>query len=363
MPPSASPIPEFETIIDSDGLDVSTISNNVTQGVAIVIPQNARSDSSAGDSTAAILKQEAVSTDSLRRFFGDRNVPRSRGERRTVGAASKKRIAAIIADVARAAPELPPQDLLALLQKAVEWQQKNGRRLGDPFGLDEFLLFCVDERLMLVRWSVVDQYIEWAKQDLLRGFRAFEVEPNTELSESTEKAIPEFRRAVDGFPPYFRTLVTPKEWDRQMQVLKNSLREQIPCRVIMRREELKDEFTTNCTKAYDALAKEARDWVTSTGSSRKEWTPAINAKWAGRFSDVVHFGLVPPAMREEVQEIYDYWCQYTTCRLRFARQPTRQRGRDIAVRFGIIGTFGVVATGLVRLISKGGDDLGEIPAM
>jgi hypothetical protein len=72
-----------------------------------------------------------------------------------------RRIAGFIAVIARAGQGLPPDDALALLQEAVEWQQAGGRSLGDPFALDGFLGFSAAGRLAQVRWSLVERYVDW----------------------------------------------------------------------------------------------------------------------------------------------------------------------------------------------------------
>jgi hypothetical protein len=173
------------------------------------------------------------------------------------------------------------------------------------------------------------------------------VDPDTEVREATEKAIAEFQRGLEALPPHLRNAVTPEQWDWEIQFLTLALKHEIPDLVLERRGKLKDEFTANCTMASEALVKEARKRLTS----RTVWTLAANAEWTDRFSDAVHYSLVPPAMRQVVDETYNYWRRFTIGRLQDDIEHW-QNPCDIGVHFVLAFIFCAVVLALAPLINQ-----------
>jgi hypothetical protein len=319
MPPGLLTFPRFETINERTSVTLSTIERNVKRSLVIVLPHNWSNDTSGSESATAMLRQEVSSIDSIRRFFGDGKASGSSEQLPSAGRDSMNRISSFIADVARQGQGLVPEDGLALLQAAVEWQQTHGRRFGDHFASDKFLHSSAFERLTQATWSLIEGYLESVAQDMSRGFRAFEVKTGTEIEETAEKAITEFRQIVDGFPPYLRRLVTPEQLDAEIHFLRYHLTDRVPDRVETRRAELKREFERNCTTTFRAQAHEAILRIHFWNS----WIPGIEAEWLRRFSDAVHYNDLPPAMQQVIGKTYDSYLDFTRSHVREEVETTR----------------------------------------
>jgi hypothetical protein len=185
--------------------------------------------------------------------------------------------------------------------------------------MDDFLRRSVLIRLITVRSALVRRSAGWVEEALSRGVWAFEVAPTIHLEEAVRKAIGEFRLEVNAFPPYLRKVLTPEIWDWQIKDVEDRLSGRIPYLVMRRRGELEKEFKETCRAAYWALVKEARDDITLS----TEWTADLEAEWLARFSDAVRYNVLPPAMKEAVQETYALWCELTANRLRDDRETPR----------------------------------------
>jgi hypothetical protein len=343
MIPALWSVPEFDTIVENEGLDVSTVANTVARGLIIGLSQNVTNNPSDGDSATAMLREEEASTDSIRRFFGNEKVSEGSEQRSSAGMDLMKRIAGFIADVARQGQGLIPEDGFALLQEAVEWQRTGGRRFGGKFASDKFLHISLAARLDQTERSLIERYLKLVEQDMSRGFRAFEVEPSTEAGETSEKAIAELRRTVDGLPPYLRKLVTPEQWEVEIQFIRYHFTERVPDRVKPRRAKLIEEFEGNCTRVCDALAHEAireiHFWTA--------WIPGIEAEWLRRFSDAVLYNDLPPAMQQVVGQTYQTWLDLTRIQVRYEVNTTRCLAPTLIV-FAIIISASIVHTRRTR---------------
>jgi hypothetical protein len=99
---------------------------------------------------------------------------------------------------------------------------------------------------------------------------------------------------------------------QQIRDLEGPLTEEIMDHVIVRRGQLRKEFEDNCTTAYRAVAKEARERITL----RTEWSPEIEAEWLGRLSEAVRYTKFTPAMQRALKATHDFWFDFAKHRLR-----------------------------------------------
>jgi hypothetical protein len=332
-------VPKFETFNERTSVTLSTIERNVKRSIVILLPQHMSNDTSDDESATAVLMQEVLSTDSIRRFFRDGKVPGGWEQLSSAGRDSMKRIASFISEVARQGQGLVPEDGLALLQAAVEWQQTRGRRFGDHFASDKFLHSSAFARLTQVTWSLIGRYLELVAQDMSRGFRAFEVKTETEIEETAAKAITEFHQIVDGFPPYLRNCVTPQQLDAEIHLLRWQMTDRVPDHVETRRAQLKRAFERNCETTFHALSREADRQIHLWTA----WMPGIEAEWLRRFSDAVHYNDLPPAMQQVIGQTYAEWLQFTGIRVRDEVEMTRSLTL-VAIFFAIMIRASIVHT-------------------
>jgi hypothetical protein len=186
-------------------------------------------------------------------------------------------------------------------------------------------------------WSLIDQYVDSAEQDLLRGFRAFEVDSDIETREITKKVIADLGRVVDGFPLDLRNSVTPERWNSEIEFAEWELSSHIPGLVTVRRLKLIEDFEHNCTTAYKALKEEVYIRINMWTA----WSPAIEVECLRRFSDAVHYNEFPPAMQQAVGARYQCWLEDATMHLRDEMELKRFLAPS-AIVFAVIVTAVVI---------------------
>jgi hypothetical protein len=227
----------------------------------------------------------------------------------------------------------------------IQWvsSQKGGKKHVDHSAFGEFLWVSVTTQLMEAGWSVIDQNIEWIKEDLSRGFRAFEVDPDTALRETTEKVIAGLRRVVDGFPRSVRNAVTLERWNAEMLIVEWELAGRIPHRVTGPRMRLTDEFEENCKTTYKRLEEEAEFGINVWNA----WSPEIEGEWLRRFSDAVHYNEFPAEMQDALAGAYSYWLDTVTILVRNEVEMVHRTPNRLLfflfVFAGCVGSLAIIA--------------------
>jgi hypothetical protein len=235
-----------------------------------------------------------------------------------------------------------------LFEKAVYWKDWQRKDENDGLRFWHFFADYAQDKLQQLRWSLEDKYIRLAEENLSVGLRVFEVDSKTIIDEFARKAIIELRWKVNDFPPYLRGFVSGTILEIGSRDLRWPLKIEIPRLVASRQEDLLNEFDRNCSRAYRALTKEARDHIWTW----TEWNEGIEAEWLSRFSNAVHFNDLPQKMREFVQHRHNFWVDFARCRLRHEVRLTHIDLGIARLPAAAVITFIGVAVGLTQLIKR-----------
>jgi hypothetical protein len=309
-------VPEWETIGGLRGTSLLSTGYEVTRPLVVLVPDAAvsseRDERSDNEYNAARMELDRQRTKALRQLFILDNrsalfVRPDPGRRPNPYGDSMREIAEFICRVVGESEPLPHEDAVAVFDKVAMWveEKRNGR--GDRMTLAMFLCDYVHGRLRRARTSLVQKY----EEELLQGYRWFEVDVKAEASAAAVKATEEFRGQFEAFPRALRDLVDGRRWTQEIEWLQAAITEGIPRMAVIRREDFEKEFDIKCSKASREVVQVGKKRLGQWPS----WSRELEAEWTARFTDAVRYDDLPPGIRRLVAGPYLNWTHHAVGQL------------------------------------------------
>jgi hypothetical protein len=344
---------EIDTIARGADLDSLMRDRGVSRNLAVVVPEfvvpGVRRGTSDADYNAARRKQDDLFTASLHEIFRRKGIQADNRSAVFVQPDSEewvngfwdsmRSLAGFIARQAREAAPLPPDETVALWEKVLNWLSA-GSVSRIPLG--NFLRDFLEKRFQQIRMGLVAKCVASVKSVLIKGFRAFEVEPNAtvEMEAALEPAIADFRLETEALPWPLRNVVTMGQWELAINDLRFASALYMPELVADRRTELEKEFIANCSAAFETTVKQGKEALGWSAS----WTPQVEAEWRERFATAVHYKDLPPRMQNDpfLEKEYRYWREWAVDRLCIHvefRSDLRQLAILLAINVVVFAVF------------------------